>query len=61
MFSFTHDNGEFDWLETSDGYTDITKVNDNTFYFVYQDFKGKNALGQERRAIMFRKVTVLRK
>lgn len=40
------------------GYTSLLKVNENTFYLVYSDFRTKDENGEKRKAIMFRKIEV---
>ena len=42
------------------GYTCMMSVDDNTFYIVYSDFRKKDMNGNERKAIMFRKIQVIR-
>ena len=44
--------------DVSCGYTSILGVDDNTFYMVYSDFMTKNENGENRKAIMFRKIEV---
>ena len=43
------------------GYFSYLIYDDNSFYIVYSDFKKKDSNGEERKAIMFRKVEVVRK
>lgn len=64
MLPFVDENGDFpkrirDW-ETC-GYANMMAADDNTFYLVYSDFRTKDKNGEERKAIMCRKITVKRK
>ena len=49
----TKDNGA-----ATCGYASLLKVDDNSLYMVYSDFKAKNELEEERKAILFRKITI---
>lgn len=49
----TKDNGA-----ATCGYASLLKADDNSFYMVYSDFKAKNKLEEERKAILFRKITI---
>ena len=49
----TKDNGA-----ATCGYASLLKADDDSFYIVYSDFNAKNELGEERKAILFRKVTI---
>lgn len=64
MLPFTDKDGNYarrirDW-ETC-GYTSMMAVDDHTFYLVYSDFRTKSKDGEERKGIMFRKITVVTK
>ena len=61
MISFFNDEGVYT-RDVSCGYASIIEGdNKNTFYLVYSDFTKKNELGENRKAIIFRKVTVKRR
>lgn len=49
----TKDNGA-----ATCGYASLLKVGDDSFCIVYSDFKAKNELEEERKAILFRKITI---
>ena len=49
----TKDNGA-----ATCGYASLLKADDDSFYMVYSDFKAKNELEEERKAILFRKITI---
>ena len=57
MLQFMNQDGSYT-RDVSCGYTSILGKNDSTFYLVYSDFLSKNADGETRKAIMFRKVEV---
>lgn len=60
MLPFMDINGEYNiWNETC-GYSSILSVDANTFYMVYSDFTMKNKDGEPRKAILFRKVEIIR-
>ena len=44
--------------DVSCGYAAVLEASDNSFYIAYSDFKRKNKRGEERKAIMFREITV---
>lgn len=47
-------------IETTCGYANIIADGKNSFYIVYSDFKAKNAKGEPRKAIMVRRVEVVK-
>lgn len=47
-------------LDATCGYANIIAADENSFYIVYSDFKSKNKNGEYRKAIMVRKVKVLK-
>ena len=53
------EGGKYD-LYASCGYTSLLEADNNSFYIVYSDFKTKDKDGKNRKAIMFRKITVKR-
>lgn len=57
MMPFMDHQGRFD-IYASCGYSSVLPVDDDTFYFVYSDFKTKNKVGDERKSIVFRKVDI---
>lgn len=59
MIPFMDIRGKYEVWANSCGYTSIQPADDNSFYLVYSDFKAKNKLGEKRKAIMFRKVTII--
>ncbi len=59
MISFMDDKGNIDkWV--SCGYPSLLRVGDNSFYMVYSNFKTKNRNGNIRKAIMFRRIEVIK-
>lgn len=52
-------NNIYEWPTC--GYTSLVAVNDNSFYFVWSDFTQKDKDGHIRKAIMFRRVQVIKK
>ena len=46
--------------DVSCGYPSIIEADDNSFYLVYSDFTTKNDIGEVRKSIWFRKVTVIK-
>lgn len=64
MLPFMDENGNFATSSSKRetcGYPSILQVDEKTFYLVYSDFKTKNDNGDERKAIMFRKVEVIKR
>ncbi len=61
MMPFIDEDGNYDLWGITCGYTSVLKVDDNTFYLVYSNFKNKNNNGEDRKTIMFRKVQVFLK
>lgn len=57
MQHYMHSDGTYS-LSTSCGYASITEADRNSFYLVYSDFTTRNILGQRRKSIWFRKITV---
>ena len=57
MQSFMHSDGSYS-LSTTCGYASIVEAGENSFYLVYSDFTTRNVLGEHRKSIWFRKVTV---
>ena len=58
MLPFLDEKGHYDIWGTSCGYSQLLKVDENSFYIVYSDFETKNTEGELRKAIVFRKVTI---
>ena len=61
MVPFMNTDGTYDLWGASCGYTSILPIDDNSFYMVYSDFKSKDENGEERKAIMFRTITIKRR
>ncbi len=61
MLPFIDENGNYSHIRETCGYAAIMIVDKNTFYMVYSDFRSKNDRGDYRKAIMFRKVQVIKK
>jgi len=59
MIPFMDIHGKYEVWENSCGYTSIQPADDNSFFLVYSDFKAKDEYGKKRKAIMFRKVTII--
>lgn len=64
MLPFMNENGKygnnpFVWPTCS--YTCLLAEDDHTFYFVWSDFTRKDTNGEDRKAIMFRKVEVIKR
>ena len=57
MIAFMGPDGKPSFWGTC-GYASIIEADDNSFYIVYSDFNTKNNLGQLRKAIFCRKVTI---
>lgn len=57
LIPFTKENGAYD-TDVSCGYPCLLSVDKNTFYIVYSHFKARDRSGNERKAILFRKVQV---
>ena len=51
-------NNQPDYFGVSCGYTSMIAVNANTFYIVYSNFISKSKKGENRKAIMFRKIEI---
>lgn len=63
MVPFMNEKGEYDKkmsLWPTCGYAKVIGVNDRIFYLVYSDFKTKNDEGVARKAILFRKIEVVK-
>ena len=58
MMPFMKNGDSFD-IYASCGYASIVESGDNSFYIVYSDFKQRNDNGDERKAIMFREVSIM--
>lgn len=57
MLPFTDENGKYhEWWTC--GYPSILLLDENSFYIVYSDFRTKNEIGEYRKGIFFRKVTL---
>ena len=61
MMPFIDNEGRYDLYGLTCGYSSILKKNDDTFYLVYSNFKIKNRNGEDRKAILFRKIEVIKK
>lgn len=61
MFPFIDEDGKYCSDRETCGYSDLMAVDDHTFYMVYSDFRTKNADGDYRKSIVFRKVEVIKK
>ena len=57
LIPFTKKDGSYD-PDVSCGYPCLLSENDNTFYIVYSDFREHDRNGNERKAIMFRKIQI---
>lgn len=60
LIPFTREDGSYD-SDVSCGYPCLLSVDDNTFYIVYSHFREHDNIGNERKAIMFRKVQIFSK
>lgn len=60
LIPFTREDGSYD-SDVSCGYPCLLSIDDNTFYIVYSHFKEHDKNGNERKAILFRKVQVFSK
>lgn len=60
MIPYMDIRGKYEVWANSCGYTSILSADNNSFYFVYSDFKSKNENGELRKAIIFRKLTIKR-
>ena len=59
MLPFMDDKGKyFEWWTC--GYPSLLKNDNNSFYLVYSDFRTKNKDGDFRKAIIFRKIEVVK-
>lgn len=58
MLPFIDSEGEIKSTRETCGYADMLPFNNDSFYIVYSDFKSKDSNGDERKSILFRKVTV---
>ncbi len=59
MLSYMDENGSYELFNTC-GYTSMLEIDDTNFYIVYSDFKRKNNNGEERKAIVLRKIEVIK-
>lgn len=57
MIPFMHNDGSYS-ISTTCGYASIVEAGNDSFYMVYSDFTTRNILGQHRKSIWFRKITV---
>lgn len=60
MMPYIDDNGKYQ-IRWTCGYPSIIRYDDHTFFIVYSDFRTKNAKGEYRKSIVFRKVEVIRR
>ena len=58
-FSYSSFNKDMAF-EATCGYANIIADGENSFYIVYSDFKTKNTKGEQRKAIMVRRVEVVK-
>ena len=61
MLPLSQKNGGYDIYGISCGYPDVLICSSSAFYLVYSDFKTINAVGNQRKAIMFRKIEIIKK
>ena len=61
MLPYMNEDGSHNIWGATCGYSRLLKVDNQTFYLVYSDFKTKNEEGEYRKAIMFRKITINKK
>jgi len=61
MLPFMNEDGGHDIWGATCGYSRLLKVDNNTFYLVYSDFKTKNSKGELRKSIMFRKIAIIKR
>lgn len=57
LMHFIREDGSYD-TDVSCGYPCLLSVDDNTFYIVYSSFREHDRRGNERKAILFRKVQI---
>lgn len=60
MLPFMDEDGNYDMWGFGCGYPQLFKVKNNVFYLVYSDFKTLDENGAYRKAIMFRKIKVIK-
>ncbi len=60
MVPYMDKNDNYD-IYASCGYTSVLPIDDNTFFLVYSDFKTKNSKGEERKAIILRRIEIIKK
>lgn len=57
MIPYMHKDGSYT-QNVSCGYASIIEADENAFYIVYSDFTTRNIIGQRRKSIWFRKVSI---
>ncbi len=60
MLPFIRQYGTYSLWDETCGYANILPIDRDSFYMVWSDFKSKNAEGEYRKAIMLRKVKIVK-